>query len=324
MLQIENLTITHQIDLQDLIKDLNLVVNPGQKMAIIGEEGTGKSSLIKALVNPNLLERYAHLEGKITNQFHLIGYLPQHLEKKQLKMSVTDFLYKDLNYDRFNFNLFYRYAEHFGLNLDRFEHQNQNIASLSGGEKLKVQLIKLLATDPDLLILDEPSSDLDLDTIQWLETFIKKTDKTVLFISHDESLLAQAATSILHLELLKKRNTPRATFFQGSYDNYKLERQTRFERQLQLANKEREEHAKKMDKHNRIHQSVEHTLRNTHDSTAGRLLAKRMKVVLSQEKRLVKERENFTENSQRYGCYPPLLLNHPNLASRQSYPQFRG
>lgn len=295
MLQIENLTITHQTDLQDLIKDLNLVVNPSQKLAIIGEEGTGKSSLIKALVNPNLLERYAHLEGKITNRFHLIGYLPQHLEKKQLKMSVTDFLYKDLNYDRFDFNLFYRYADHFGLDLDRFEHQNQNIASLSGGEKLKVQLIKLLATDPDLLILDEPSSDLDLDTIQWLEIFIKKTEKTVLFISHDENLLAQAATSILHLELLKKRNTPRATFFQGSYENYKLERQTRFERQLQLANKEREEYAKKMDKHHRVHQSVEHTLRNTHDSTAGRLLAKRMKVVLSQEKRLVKERENFTE-----------------------------
>ncbi|MGZ7278125.1 ABC transporter ATP-binding protein, partial [Streptococcus pyogenes] len=84
--------------------------------------------------------------------------------------------------------------------------------------------------------------------------------------------------------LLKKRNTPRATFFQGNYENYKLERQTRFERQLQLANKEREEHAKKMDKHHRVHQSVEHTLRNTHDSTAGRLLAKRMKVVLGQEK----------------------------------------
>ena len=295
MLQLEKLTITHQKDLQDLVRDLDLVLNPGEKLAIIGEEGTGKSSLIKAIVAPEMLSSYAQLSGNITNHFHQFGYLPQALEKEDLQLTVMDFLYRDLDYVLFDFNLYYKYADQFGLDLDRFDAHNQTLASLSGGERLKVQLLKILATDPDLLILDEPSSDLDLETLQWLEHFIKQSDKAILFISHDESLLARAATAILHLELLKKRTEPRATFYRGSYDQYRQERTEKFEHQLQVAKKEREEHAKKMERHHRIHQSVEHVLRHTHDSTAGRLLAKKMKNVLSQEKRLKKEAENLTE-----------------------------
>lgn len=295
MLQLEKLTITHQKDLQDLVRDLDLVLNPGEKLAIIGEEGTGKSSLIKAIVAPQLLSSYAQLSGTITNHLHQFGYLPQALEKEELQLTVMDFLYLNLDYGLFDFNLFYKYADQFGLDLDRFDAQNQTLASLSGGERLKVQLLKILATDPDLLILDEPSSDLDIETLQWLENFIRQSDKAILFISHDESLLARAATAILHLELLKKRTEPRATFYRGSYDQYRQERKESFEHQLRVAKKEREEHAKKMERHHRIHQSVEHVLRQTHDSTAGRLLAKKMKNVLSQEKRLKKEAENLTE-----------------------------
>ena len=298
MLQLEKLTITHQKDLQDLVRDLDLVLNPGEKLAIIGEEGTGKSSLIKAIVAPQLLSSYAQLSGKITNHFHQFGYLPQALENEELQLTVMDFLYRDLDYGLFDFNLFYKYADQFGLDLEKFEANVQTMTSLSGGEKLKVQLLKILANDPDLLILDEPSSDLDLETLQWLEHFIQQSDKAILFISHDESLLSRAATAILHLELLKKRTEPRATFYRGSYDQYRQERKEGFEHQLRVAKKEREEHAKKMERHHRIHQSVEHVLRHTHDSTAGRLLAKKMKNVLSQEKRLKKEAENLTEMPQ--------------------------
>lgn len=298
MLQLEKLTITHQKDLQDLVHNLDLVLNPGEKLAIIGEEGTGKSSLIKAIVAPEMLSSYAQLSGNITNHFHQFGYLPQALENEELQLTVMDFLYQDLDYGLFDFNLFYKYADQFGLDLEKFEANVQTMTSLSGGEKLKVQLLKILANDPDLLILDEPSSDLDLETLQWLENFIQQSDKAILFISHDESLLSLAATAILHLELLKKRTEPRATFYRGSYDQYRQERKEGFEHQLRVAKKEREEHAKKMERHHRIHQSVEHVLRHTHDSTAGRLLAKKMKNVLSQEKRLKKEAENLTEMPQ--------------------------
>ena len=272
-----------------------MVLNPGDKLAVIGAEGTGKSSLIKAIVAPEMLSSYAQLSGKITNHFHQFGYLPQALENEELQLTVMDFLYRNLDYGLFDFNLFYKYADQFGLDLDRFEAQNQTLASLSGGERLKLQLLKILAKDPDLLILDEPSSDLDLETLQWLENFIQRSEKAILFISHDESLLSRAATAILHLELLKKRTEPRATFYRGSYDQYRQERRKKFEHQLQVAKKEREEHVKKLERHHRIHQSVEHVLRHTHDSSAGRLLAKKMKNVLSQEKRLKKEAENLTE-----------------------------
>lgn len=295
MLKFEHLTITHLKDLQELIHDLNFVINPGDKVAIIGEEGTGKSTLLKSIVLPEEIAQYANVEGQIINHYHQTAYLPQGLTAVQLTQTVQDFLYAEIDYALFDFNLFYKMAEQFQLDVDGFQERKQTLASLSGGERLKIQLLKILAEDPDFLLLDEPSSDLDLETVKWLEQFIRQTEKTVLFISHDETLLTQAATAILHLELLKKRKEPRTSYFHGNYENYKRECQEQFERQLQVANKEREKYEKKLQRHHRMQQSVEHTLRNTQDSTAGRLLAKKMKVVLSQKNRYEREAENFTE-----------------------------
>lgn len=295
MLQIQNLTITHQKDLQILVKDLSLVVNSGEKLAIIGEEGTGKSTLLKTILSPELIGNYADVTGTIQNSFNRIGYLPQNMEEKDLILTIKNYIYHDIDFDHFDFNLFYQMAERFQFDSQRFDDDVQSISSLSGGEKLKLQLLKMLAYNPDLLLFDEPSSDLDLDTMTWLEHFISQTDKTIIFISHDEALLRKCATAILHLELLKKRQKPRASYFQGNYKNYKSWRKNSFNKQLQVAQKEREEHTKKMACHHRIHQSVEHQLRNTKNDVAGRLLAKKMKNVLSQEKRYAKEVKNFTK-----------------------------
>lgn len=295
MLQTHHLTITHQKDLQELIKELDLIINLGDKLAIIGEEGTGKSTLIKTLIAPDQVTDYVSIEGDISNHFHRIGYLPQSLTPDQLAQTVDDFLYSDVDYNIFNFSLFYKMAERFQLDLERFEESKQTLSTLSGGEKLKIQLLKILAENPDLLVLDEPSSDLDLETVQWLENFIAKSDKTILFISHDETFLEHTATSILHLELLKKRTAPRASYFHGSYATYIENRRETFERNLKRANKEREEHAKKTTENKRIQQSVQHALRTTKNDVVGRLLAKKMHALQSQERRFDKEAENFTE-----------------------------
>lgn len=295
MLHIQDLTLTHQKDLQDLTKNLSLVVNKGDKLAIIGEEGTGKSSLIKAIVDFDMISDYLDIKGKVINHFHHTAYLPQSLSVIQLEQLVTDFIYQDIDYRLFDFSLFYKLANHFHINIERFETNHQTMNSLSGGEKIKIQLLKLLAQDPDLLILDEPSSDLDLDSLSWLEAFIAQSDKTIIFISHDETFLENTATAILHLESLKKRTTPRASYFHGSYQDYKQNRGETYDRQLQRAKKEREEHQNRMARSHRIHQSVEHQLRHTNNDVAGRLLAKKLKNILSQEKRYEKEAENFTE-----------------------------
>lgn len=291
MLQINHLTITHLKDLTQLISNLNVIVNSGDKLAIIGEEGTGKSTLLKTILSPQLMANYCILEGKIDNHFPKIGYLPQALSQKQEKMTVSEFLYDNLDYVSFDFNAFYQMAARLDLDIQSLENRNQSLKSLSGGEKLKLQLAKLVGETNDLLLLDESSSDLDAQAINTLQAFIQSSDKTIIFISHDEALLEKTATAILHLELIKRRQVARASYFSGSYTDYMIYRHKAYTKQLEQAKNDCRIKAKRDAKIQRLHQAAEYNVRNTHDSTMGRLATKKMKNVLSLEKRYTKEEE---------------------------------
>lgn len=293
MLQIRHLTITHLKDLKDLISDLSLTVNAGDKAGIIGEEGNGKSTLLKLLMNDTLVSDYVSYRGKIQKSYSHYAYLPQTLPKNERRLSLNDYFFGDLDVD-LDYSKLYRFAQELHFDSERFTSQ-QTIATLSGGETLKVQFLKILSTNWDILFLDEPSNDLDIDTMIWLENFLQNTPQTVMFVSHDESLLSHAATKIVHLELVKKKQEAKTTVRNLDYENYSQQRQTAFEKQTKDAKKEREEYQKTMEKHRRVKQSVEHVLRNTHDSTAGRLVAKKMKNVLSQGKRFERKAAELTE-----------------------------
>lgn len=293
MLQIRHLTITHLKDLKDLVSDLSLTVNAGDKVGIIGEEGNGKSTLLKLLMNDTLVSDYVSYRGKIQKSYSHYAYLPQSLPKNERRLSLNDYFFGDLDVD-LDYSKLYRFAQELHFDSERFTSQ-QTIATLSGGETLKVQLLKILSTNWDILFLDEPSNDLDIDTMIWLENFLQNTPQTVMFVSHDESLLSHAATKIVHLELVKKKQEAKTTVRNLDYENYSQQRQTAFEKQTKDAKKEREEYQKAMAKHQRVKQSVEHVLRHTHDSTAGRLVAKKMKNVLSQGKRFEREASELTE-----------------------------
>lgn len=293
MLQIRHLTITHLKDLKDLVNDLSLTVNAGDKVGIIGEEGNGKSTLLKLLMNDALVSDYVSYSGGIQKSYHRYAYLPQTLPENERRLSLNDYFFGDLDID-LDYSKLYRFAQELHFDSERFTSQ-QTIATLSGGETLKVQLLKILSTNWDILFLDEPSNDLDTDTLIWLENFLQNTPQTVMFVSHDESLLGHTATKIVHLELVKKKQEARTTVRNLDYENYSQQRQTAFEKQAKDAKKEREEYQKTMEKHRRVKQSVEHVLRNTHDSTAGRLVAKKMKNVLSQGKRFEREAAEMTE-----------------------------
>ena len=293
MLQIRHLTITHLKDLKDLVSDLSLTVNAGDKVGIIGEEGNGKSTLLKLLMNDALVSDYVSYRGEIQKSYSHYAYLPQTLPKNERRLSLNDYFFGDLDVD-LDYSKLYRFAQELHFDSERFTSQ-QTLATLSGGETLKVQLLKILSTNWDILFLDEPSNDLDLDTLTWLENFLQNTPQTVMFVSHDESLLSHAATKIVHLELVKKKQEAKTTVRNLDYENYNQQRQTAFEKQTKDAKKEREEYQKTMEKHRRVKQSVEHVLRNTHDSTAGRLVAKKMKNVLSQGKRFEREAAELTE-----------------------------
>lgn len=293
MLQIRHLTITHLKDFKNMVNDLSLTVNAGDKVGIIGEEGNGKSTLLKLLMNDALVSDYISYSGGIQKSYSHYAYLPQTLPENERKLSLNDYFFGDLDID-LDYSKLYRFAQELHFDRERFTSQ-QTIATLSGGELLKIQLLKILSTDWDLLFLDEPSNDLDLDTLIWLENFLQNTPRTVIFVSHDESLLSHVATKIIHLELIKKKQEARTTVRNLDYENYSQQRQTSFEKQTKDAKKEREEYQKAMAKHQRVKQSVEHVLRHTYDSTAGRLLAKKMKNILSQERRFNREATKMTE-----------------------------
>ncbi len=295
MLTLKDLTLTHKKDIKIIIQNLSLIINVGDKLAIIGEEGTGKSTLVHYIYNKNEIDDYIESSGQLTNSFTHMAYISQNCPNDLQNTPLNEFIYANIDYDRFDFNKFYQLAGTLHFNLDLLDKKEMLFSELSGGEKLKIRLIKELASYPDLLILDEPNSDLDIYSIDWLETFIKESDLTIIYISHDQLLLKETATAILHLELIKKRQVPKATYFKGSFTDYLSHKEQAYEKQLKLALKDEATFKAKEERLKRVQNSVNHQLSHTKDSTAGRLLAKKMKTLKSQEKRLDKSETQLTQ-----------------------------
>lgn len=280
MLELNNLTIS--IEDRFLIKNLNLTLNKGDKLAIIGEEGNGKSTLLKAIVGKC---DYAKVDGLInTNGYH-IGYLPQSINEKYSNSTVKEYLFINEE-DYYNkINISYKKIEVLNLN-DKI--LNQTINTLSGGEKVKIGILKLLINEYDILFLDEPTNDLDIETLKWLEKFINNENRPIMFVSHDETLLANTANRILHLEQIKKKSECRHTLVSIGYDEYVSRRLHLIDKQNQIAKSEKREYDIQMEKYRKISQKVEYQLRNIsrQDPSGGRLLKKKMHSVKAQGKKL--------------------------------------
>ena len=290
MIKINHLTITQNKDLRDLISNLNITIQDGEKVAIIGEEGNGKSTLLRTLMGERLAD--FTIRGEIQSDLQYLAYIPQHLPEKLKKKSLQDYFF--LESADLDFSILYRLAEELHFDSNRFA-SDQEIGSLSGGEALKIQLIHELAKPFDILFLDEPSNDLDLETIDWLKSQIQKMRQTVIFISHDEDFLSQTADTIIHLRLVKHRKEAETLVEHLDYDRYSAQRKANFARQSQQAANDQRAYSKTMEKHRRVKQNVETALRNTKNDVAGRLLAKKMKNVLSQEKRYEKAAQSMTQ-----------------------------
>ena len=280
MLEIKALTIS--INGRYLIKNLNLTLNNSDKLAIIGEEGNGKSTLLKSVLG---ICEYAEISGKINLKGNRIGYLEQSISADKLEKSVYEFLFIDETdyYDKIN-NL-YKYLKLINLTDDILK---QKIRTLSGGEKVKISILKLLLNEYDILFLDEPTNDLDIETLEWLEKFINSTSKPIIYVSHDETLLANTANMILHLEQIKKQTECRHTLLKIDYDTYVEQRLRKIEKQTQVARSEKRKFTKQHEKLQRIMQKVEYQ-QNTisrADPHGAKVLKKKMHSLKSQEKKL--------------------------------------
>ncbi len=280
MLEIKDLSIS--INGRYLIKNLNLILNNGDKLAIIGEEGNGKSTLLKSILG---ICEYTEIIGNINFKGNRIGYLEQSISDDKLDKKVYDFLFVSENdyYDKFN-NL-YKYLDLINLS---DEILKQKINTLSGGEKVKIGILKLLLNEYDVLFLDEPTNDLDIEALEWLEEFINTTDKPIVYVSHDETLLANTANMILHIEQITKKTDCRHTLLKIDYDTYVEQRLRRLEHQTQIAKSEKREFNKHQEKLQRIMQKVEYQ-QNTisrSDPHGAKVLKKKMHSLKSQERKM--------------------------------------
>ena len=206
-----------------LFKKLTLGIQTGQRVALVGINGAGKSTLLKLLA-----ERFLPLEGKIVkNKSVRIGFLDQEPSFPE-GFSISDFIfslenkqqqlikeYEELieqeNPDEDHLNRLYgELSEH---NAWEYEHEiktilsrmgithlQQQISTLSGGQKKRLALAKLLIEDPDFYILDEPTNHLDIDTIEWLEKLLTSGNKTILLVTHDRYFLDNVCNTIVELD----------------------------------------------------------------------------------------------------------------------------
>lgn len=220
-----------------LFKDLYFGINKGDRVALVGINGTGKSTLLRilsGLLSPSL--------GKIVTERDLrIGYLEQDPqfqnqetisdfiysignEKQQLIKKYEEALEKEVQDDKLLNDLMnelsdanaWEYEYEIKTILGRMGIQNlaQKIATLSGGQRKRLALAKLLIDDPDVYILDEPTNHLDIETIEWLESYMTSGQKTVLLVTHDRYFLDNVSSRIIELDRGKLQT------FNGNYSYY--------------------------------------------------------------------------------------------------------
>ncbi len=240
MLQIKKLNLTHKKDLRIILNDFNLVLNDGDKAVIIGEEGNGKSTLMKWIYNPSLVENYIEADGERIMGHERLGYLPQEMLDEDKEKTIYEYFSEEEIFWEKTPKELSVIAGKFGMKNDFF-YSNQTMGSLSGGEKVKTQLMRLFIRDVSVLLLDEPSNDIDIATLTLLEKIINDWKHIVLFISHDETLIERTANMVIHIEQIIRKTKARYTVAKLPYRRYVEERLHKFEIQKQRALSDRRE-----------------------------------------------------------------------------------
>ena len=295
MLILRNVTIRSRKDDRLLVDDLSFTLHAGERAALIGEEGNGKSTLLKWIFDPKMVEGYAEASGQCVVDGKL-GYLPQELPGEDTDLPVCAYLEGACGYYTLSPREVNDVAQRLGLSPALFD-ETRPMGTLSGGERVKVQLAALLLSRCDILLLDEPSNDLDIETLEWLSGFMNAFPGAVLYISHDEVLLEETADTIVHLEQVRRKTICRCTVSREGYRAYMDQRARQFAHQEQVARFEKADFQKKKDRYLSIYNAVEHAQESLtrQDPSTGRLLKKKMHAVKSMGRRLDKEEEGLTQ-----------------------------
>lgn len=188
-----------------LLEDLYLDIRYGEATALIGKNGSGKSTIIKSILGEVIPDAGEIKLGANTK----IGYLPQNITFNNKDLNVLEAFREDITISE---------GEARGI-LAKFlfygERVFKSVKNLSGGEKSRLKLCKLIQNDINLLILDEPTNHLDIESREMLEEALIEFSGTILFISHDRFFINKLAERICEIEDKKIIN------YYGSYEYYK-------------------------------------------------------------------------------------------------------
>ena len=218
-------------DKEPLFQNINLIVNTGQRLALVGNNGTGKSTFIKMLMG-EVAPDSGHFDVGETVRF---GYYSQDGLKFDEQMKVIDVVqaiaeYVDLgNGQKMGVSQFLNYF------LFTPEKQHSYVYKLSGGEKRRLYLCTVLMRNPNFLVLDEPTNDLDIITLQVLEEYLQNFKGCVIVVSHDRYFMDKVVD---HLLVFKGQGDIRD--FPGNYSDYRDWREAKEQRDKE-AEKPKEE-----------------------------------------------------------------------------------
>lgn len=202
-----------------IFDDLSLSVLEGDKICLVGKNGTGKSTLMKVITGDKDLDsgEYFLLQGT------KVGYLQQEVRPKK-GQTIEQYVFEQL--EQSGEAELHRYKVDkviMPLGLD----PGADMTSLSGGQLRRAALARALVEEPDILLLDEPTNHLDLDGIQWLEDFLKRYRGAVLCISHDKAFLANISNKIFWLDRGRMRTSPRGFAHFDEWSTQLMEQEAR-------------------------------------------------------------------------------------------------
>ena len=225
MISIEHLSI--EFSSRPILDDITFLINPRDRIALVGKNGAGKTTLLRLLAGVE-----TPTSGRISKMGDItIGYLPQvmmHIDGKTLREDVMSIFRKsDDGSDEAEM------ARHIaemdrtiiGLGFERKDF-DRPCSEFSGGWRMRIELAKILLQHPDLLLLDEPTNHLDIESIQWLEEFLKNNGSALVLVSHDRAFLDNVTTRTIEITLgrIYDYNVP--------YTQFKVLRQERHEQQV--------------------------------------------------------------------------------------------
>ena len=260
--------ISKSYGIDTILDDCSFFVNDNEKAAIVGNNGAGKSTMLKIIMGELSAD-----EGTITlGKDKTIGYLAQYQdlsshnsiydEVKSVKQNLIDMEARLVDYEnqmshvegddlsrlmetytnlehRFQLQNGYSYKSEIegvikGLGFTE-EDFNKQVGTLSGGQKTRVALCKLLLEKPDIIMLDEPTNHLDLNSIKWLETYLLNYNGAVLIIAHDRYFLDKIVTKVIELENHK------CHVYDGNYSAFAKKKKELREAQMNLYLKQQSE-----------------------------------------------------------------------------------